>query len=98
MKSRIFETYKNYIIQHGHHILKKTTATSIVAIRNFKYDKHDQPHWKYVLRCCYKRDSIIITGQELNRDDKNIYPTIQFMYAEYYHDVMCLSDAHTNKK
>ena len=44
----------------------------------FPYDKHDLTHWKFVLCCSNKCPSILIPGQESNKDMTSTCPEIRF--------------------
>ena len=39
---------------------------------------HYLPHWKCVLRCCYKFHSMVISSQEENKDPTKMCPKIPF--------------------
>ena len=45
---------------------------------HFPSDQHYLTNWKGVLSCCDKCTSIVIPGQEPNRDDTKTCPTIRF--------------------
>ena len=51
IKSRIFETYKNDVIPHGHNIQKLVTYMTMATMCPFSSAQHAQPHWKCVLIC-----------------------------------------------
>ena len=52
MASRIYETYKNYIMMYGSHIYKIAADMAMYKICDLPPDKHDTPQWKCVLPCC----------------------------------------------
>ena len=58
-----FETYKNSMRPHGHHIQKMASDISMANTCPFTSAKHALTHWKYVLSCCAQCTSIVIPGQ-----------------------------------
>ena len=48
-KTRIYETYKNTVMPHGHHIYAKSYDTEKATMCEYSQSDHALPHWKYVL-------------------------------------------------
>ena len=51
MSTRIFETYKNYVIPHGRRILKMAYDMSMATMGAYPLSQHALPHYKCMLRC-----------------------------------------------
>ena len=67
-KIYIYETYKNTVMPHERHIHAKTYDMEKATMCACSQSDNALPHWKGVLRCCAKYQSINITEQET--DDK----------------------------
>ena len=78
MKSRIYNTHKNYVMSHGHHIHKTAADMVIDTMCYFPYHQHDMPQRTCVLCCCSKCPSIVTPSQELFYITQNKCPTIRF--------------------
>ena len=76
--NRIYETYKNTAIPHGRHIYAKSYYMEKETICSYSQLDHELPHWKCVLRCCYKCPSINISDQETDDQYPNTIPSICF--------------------
>ena len=64
----IYETYKNTVMPHGHHIYAKSSDMEKAKICTYPQSTHALPHWKCVLRCCDKCPCINLPDQKI--DDK----------------------------
>ena len=71
-KIRIYETYKNTVMPHGHHIYAKAYDMTKETICVNSQSDNALSHWKCVLRYCAQCTSINITDQET--DDKHPNP------------------------
>ena len=77
MTSRILETYKNYVMTHVTHIQRSEKYMALETMCNFTSEKNDLPHCKCVLRRCSNCPSLVIPGQDSNRDDTKMCLTIK---------------------
>ena len=50
--SRIYNTYKNYVIENGRHIYKTLVDMDIATMCDFPSNQHALSHYKFVLHCC----------------------------------------------
>ena len=73
--SSIYETYKNSVMQHGHHIYKTAAYIAISEMCDFPYNQHALLDWKCVLQYFSTCPSILIHNQELHNMNKTISPT-----------------------
>ena len=76
--NRIYETYKNTVMPHGHHIYAKEYDMSNPKICAYSQSNHALPNCKCVLRCCAKCPSINITDQETDDQYPDTSPSIRF--------------------
>ena len=81
-ENRIYETYKNTVMLHGHHIYARSYEMEKATMCAYSLSDHALPHWKYVLRCCAQCTSIHIPDQETDDKHPNPSPSIIF---EIYH-------------
>ena len=63
---------------HGCHIYAKASDMEKVTMFAYTQSDNELPHWKCVLRCCYKCSSVNIPDQETNGQYSNTRPTISF--------------------
>ena len=63
MDNRPFETYKNSVIPHRHHIYQTASDIYMSKICAYTQSHHALPHWKCVLRCCDNFPHIDIPSQ-----------------------------------
>ena len=63
---------------HGRHIYAKSYDMVKAKMCAYPQSDHALPHWKCVLRCCYKCPSIIIPDQETDYQYPNTSPSIRF--------------------
>ena len=52
--NRIYETYKNTVIPHGHHIYTKLSDMVRSTMSVYPQSYHALPHWECAMRCCAK--------------------------------------------
>ena len=60
----MYETYKNTVMPHGHHIYANASDTEKATMCTYPQSDHAPPHWKCVLRFCEDCPCINITDQE----------------------------------
>ena len=77
-KIRIYETYRNKVMPHGHHIYSKEYDTAKATLCAYPHSYHSLLHWKCVLRYCAQCTSINITDQETDDKHPNPSPSIRF--------------------
>ena len=63
MANCLFETYKNSILPHGHHIYQTASDMSMATMCAYHPSQHALPHWKCVLPCCENFPHIDIRSQ-----------------------------------
>ena len=63
-ENHIYETYKNTMIPHGHHIYAKSSDMANTTMCAYPHSDHALPHWKCVLGCCADCPCINLTEQE----------------------------------
>ena len=78
ISSRIFETYKNGVQYHGHHIYNTAAYISMEIMCPCTSKHHCLPHCNIVLLFCCKRPIIFLPIQETNKDIINKFPTSIF--------------------
>ena len=59
----IYETYKNKVMPHGHHIFSKASDMANATICTYPQSDHTLTHRKCVLRCCAECPNINIPYQ-----------------------------------
>ena len=85
----IYETYKNTVIPHGHHIYAKASDMVNATICTYPKSDHALPNWKCVLRCCSDCDCINIHDQETDNQYSDTTPSIRF---HIYPIIVCCTD------
>ena len=85
----IYETYKNILMPHGHHIYAK--ASDMVQATMSAYPQSDNAlqQWKHLLRYCDERPCIKITDQETDNKNSDTTPSIRF---HIYHIIAPCTD------
>ena len=78
MDNRLFETYKDSLILHGHHIYQTSPDMAISIMCDYPPSYNLLMHWKCVLCCCSNLPHIDLSGQESDRHNYNKSPTIKF--------------------
>ena len=73
-KMCIYETYKNTVILHGHHIYANTYDMSKATMCAYKNSDNKLLHWKYVLQCCAKFTCVNLLDQETDDQYSNKTP------------------------
>ena len=63
ISSCIFETYNNALGTHGFHIYNTAAEMALAKMRPCTSKHNGLSNWKFVLRCCYKCPSIVLTSQ-----------------------------------
>ena len=66
--NRIYETYKNIVIPHGHRIYAKASGMEKAIMCAYPQSDHELPHCKSVLQFCAKCPCVNLPDQET--DDK----------------------------
>ena len=92
----IYETYKNTVIPHGHHIYAKAHDMAKGTMFTHPQSDHAIPHWKCVLWCCYDCTYINLPDQETNKKHEETAPSIQFHI--YHIIVRCTTHGRTPLK
>ena len=69
--NRLFETYKNSVMPHGHHIYATASDMAIATMCAY-------PPCKCVLRCCSNFTRIDLPDQESDKHYSNVSPSICF--------------------
>ena len=67
----LFETYRNSVIPHGHHIYATTSDIAMAKMCAYPPYLYALPHWKFVLRCFSNFPLIDIPGQGSDRYNSN---------------------------
>ena len=78
ISSPILETYNNSVRPHGCNIYNTASNMSIETMCYCTSKHHGLLHWKFLLYCCDKCPSIVLPGQEENKDTTETCPTIRF--------------------
>ena len=78
MDSHIFETYKNNMIPHGHHIHQTASDMAMATMCTYPLTQHALQHWKYMFHCCSGYTRIAILSKESDNDHLKTCPTISF--------------------
>ena len=78
MDNRLFDTYKNSVIPHGHHIYATAAEMAMVTMCAYPPSQHALTHWKCVLRCCANCPHIDLPDQEPYRHHYNTSPSVSF--------------------
>ena len=78
MANHIFETYKNSLMPHGHHIYATASDMAMAKVCAYPLYQNTFPHWKCVFPCCANCPGIYLTGKELDRHHSSITPSINF--------------------
>ena len=76
--NRIYETYTNTVMPHGHYIYAKSSDMEKSTMCAYPQSDHELPHWKCVLRCCAKSPIINLPDQETDDQYSNTSPSINF--------------------
>ena len=74
----IYETYKNTVMPHGHHIYSKAYDMAQSTLCAYPQCDHSLPDWKCVLRCCSNFPCINISDQETDNHNPDTTPSIRF--------------------
>ena len=74
----IYETYKNSVIPHGHHICAKASDMVKAIMCTYPQSDHTLPHWKYTLWGCARCPCINIPDQETDNQYSETTPSIRF--------------------
>ena len=82
MDNRLFETYKNSVMPHGHRIYVAVSDMVMANMCEYPTYQHEFPHRKFVLHCCTNFPRINITGQESDTHHSNTSTSISF---QVYH-------------
>ena len=90
----IYETYKNNMMPHGHHIYAKAYDISKAKISKYPQYDHELPHWKRVLRCCADFPCINITDQETDKKMKKQQPQLGFTFITSLDVVLLMVEFH----
>ena len=86
ISSCIFETYKNSVQPNGCHIYNTAVDMAMEKMCTCTSKHHRLPHFKYVLHCCDKHQSIVLPSQEEIKDITNTCLTIRFhVYRNFSH-------------
>ena len=72
---------------HGRRIYTNKYEMAKAKMCAKSHSDHALPHWKCVLRCCYKCPSINITDQET--DDKHPNPSPSIIFHIYHLIARC---------
>ena len=92
----IYETYKNTVMPHGHHINAKASDMTKAKMCKYPHSDHVFPHWKFVLRYCADCPCINIPKQETNNHFSETTPSIKF---HIYHIIgRCTAHVRTTRK
>ena len=75
---RIYETYNNTVMPHGHHIFSKSSDTAKSTMCAYPQSDHALPHWKCVLQCCADCRCINIPDQGTDNQNSDTTPSIGF--------------------
>ena len=78
MANHLFETYKNSLMPHAHHIYATPSDMAMDTVCAYPPYHNAFPHWKCVLRCCSNCPCIDLSGQESDRHHSKITPSINF--------------------
>ena len=58
-----YETYKNAVMPHVHHIYAKASDMTKEKMCEYPQSDNALPHWKCVLRCCAKCTCVSLPDQ-----------------------------------
>ena len=83
----IYETYKNTVMPHEHHIYSKAHDMAKAKMCAYSQYNHALPHWKRVLRCYAQCPNINIPDQET--DDKHHNPIPSTCFHIYHMMARC---------
>ena len=83
----IYETYKNKVMPHVHHIYSKASDTEKAAMCTYPQSDHALTHWKCVLRCCSRCPCINIPDKET--DNQYSETTLSVRFRIYHTIVHC---------
>ena len=76
--NRLFETYKNFVMPHGHHIYATAADMAMATLCAYPKPQHSLSYCKCVLRCCYNFPRIDLPDQESDRHNSNTPPSMRF--------------------
>ena len=74
----IYETYKNTLIPHEHHIYARLSYMEKTKLCTYPQSGCAFPHWKCVLRFCSKWPCINLPDQEIDNQYSEITSSIRF--------------------
>ena len=86
MANRLFETYKNSVMPHDHHIYATASDIYLAKICAYSLSQYALPHWKCLLCFCYNLPHIDLPVQESDRHNFNTSPSISF---HIYRLILC---------
>ena len=82
----MYETYKNAVMPHGHHIYAKSSDMANATMCAYPQSYNSLPHRKGVLKLCANYTCINLPEQEIYNQYSDTTPSIQF---HIYHIIGC---------
>ena len=74
----MYETYKNAVMPHGHHIYAKSSDMANATMCAYPQSYNSLPHRKGVLKLCANYTCINLPEQEIYNQYSDTTPSIQF--------------------